>query len=382
MASLKLAAGRKARVLHGHPWIFAGEVTKRLPPACDGTPVTARDANGRPLGTGFYNGQSQIVWRRLSRDPVEITPAFFQGRIAAAIARREPGEVRRLVWSEADGLPGLVVDQFGSALSVQITTLGMERNLTSLLEALDAVIHPERLVLRNDTPVRVKEGLGQEIRVVRGSPEPFWCRIGLVEFEIDLVGGQKTGAYLDQRQEYEQIARLAAGRRVLDLCCNQGGFALHAAMAGARDVVGIDSSETALAQARKNAERLGLSVRWIEANVFDWLRTHRKETFDLVILDPPPLGKSKAGMGGALDGYRDLNLRALRLLGPQGLLATYTCSHRVTREGFEDMLAKITGEVERDLRLIRRVEQPNDHPILMNFPESEYLRGAIVEVVP
>lgn len=380
MASLKLAAGRKARVLQGHPWIFAGEVMKKLSTTLDGTPVTARDAQGRPLGTGFYNGQSQIVWRRLSWEAVEITPAFFRDRIAAAIARRSLGEARRLVWSEADGLPGLVVDQFGSALSVQVTTLGMERNFSSVLEALDMILRPERLILRNDSPARIKEGLHQEVRIIRGSGEPVRCRIGQIEFEIDLVGGQKTGAYLDQREEYEHVARLAAGRRVLDLCCNQGGFALHAAAAGAREVVGIDSSAAALTQARKNAERLGLTIQWIEANVFDWLRSHRHETFDLIILDPPPLGRSKADLAAAMDGYRDLNLRALRLLAPHGVLATYTCSHRMTRERFEQILADLAGVVERDLRLVRRVEQPADHPILMNFPESEYLRGAIVEV--
>lgn len=382
MASLKLAPGRQPRVLSGHPWIYANEVQKLLSPNHDGTAVTARDPTGRPLGIGFYNSHSQIVWRRLSREPCELTPTFFRQRIESALARRLPGTARRLVWAEADGLPGLVVDQFGPALSIQVTTLGIERNLDPILNALTTLLCPERIVLRNDSPARTKEGLPTEVRTLHGPSTPFWCPIGQISFEIDLLSGQKTGAYLDQRDEYERIASLARGRRVLDLCCNQGGFALHAAAAGAAEVLGLDSSAPALDQARKNAARAGLHVQWVQANAFDWLRSHRAERFDLIILDPPPLGKTRADITTARDAYRDLNLQALRLLNPGGTLATYSCSHRLTRAMFEDMLASLAGDLQRDLRLTRRVDQPPDHPILMNFPESEYLRGVILEIAP
>jgi 23S rRNA (cytosine1962-C5)-methyltransferase len=382
MASIKLVSGRKPRVLQGHPWIFGSEVQRLLAPDLDGTVVSARDAMGRPLGVGIYNGQSQIVWRRLSTDKIEWNAAFVRERILAAVQRRPPERVRRLIYSEADGLPGLIVDQYAHVVVVQCLTLAMDRATPWIVDSLREVLGVEAIVLRNDSPARSKEGLPLSIEMAFGQRvEPFWCRIGEIDFQVDLLAGQKTGAYLDQRIEYAEISKIAAGKRVLDLCCNQGGFALHAARAGALKVVGLDSSGPALAQAARNRARAGLVVDWVEANVFDWLRLHRKVAWDLVVLDPPPFAKSRAHLKEALQGYRDLNLRAMKVLVPGGILATYTCSHHVTHDLFQEMVAGLAGDLGREIRLLRRVNQPPDHPVLVNLPESEYFRGMILEIV-
>lgn len=334
------------------------------------------------MGVGFYNSRSQIVWRRVARTPVEISRAFLHARLAKAIERRKNQPARRLVWAEADGLPGLVVDQFGLCLAVQFNSLGLARLAEDVVAALQDLVRPEQIAFRNDSPARAKEGLPRECRMAVGSSEPFWCQIGSVEFLIDPLGGQKTGAYLDQQDEYGWISQVARGRRVLDLFCHHGGFALHAAAGGAAEVTAVDSSGPALAQGQSSAERAGLLVRWVEQDVSAWMRTHRSERFDLIILDPPPLGKSHASLGSALEAYRLLNQQAVRLLSPGGILATYTCSQRVSWEHLTELVSGLCRDLNRDLRLIRRVMQPADHPILANFPESEYLRGAILEVLP
>ena len=395
--SLKLKSNAKARVLAGHPWVFANEVEALLPAEHDGAVVECRDRAGRLLGTGIYNSRSQIVWRRLSRERVELDEAYLRAAIGRAEAARErpdangqnPKEcVRRLVWSESDDLPGVVVDQFGDALVVQIQTLAMEKRAALLGDLLAEMLRPEEIIFRNDAPVRRFEGLPLEVRTRSGRPwEARWMRIGGLEYWLDLQGGQKTGFYLDQIPQHAAVARhveklARAGRppRVLDAFCNQGPFALHAARAGAARARGLDSAEDAIAAARRNAGRNGLTAEFLVANVFDYFGERRDEAWDVIVLDPPPFAKSKSALDGALRGYKEINLRAMKALAPGGILATYSCSHHVQDADFRAMLAGSAADAKRRVRILEFCHQPPDHPVLVTMPESEYLRGCILAV--
>ncbi len=381
MAGLKLKRSARARVLEGHPWVFAGEVEGLLPAEMDGETSVLRDSRGRMLGSGIYNGRSQIVWRRFSWRAEELDDAFLREALTAAVGRRGPEEVRRLVWSESDGLPGLVVDQYGDVLVVQALTLAMDRRLGRVSELLEELVSPREIVFRNDAPVREREGLAREVRTRSGEElEAWWISIGGIEFLMDLKRGQKTGYYLDQRFEHGRVAALAKGRRVLDAFCNQGGFALHCAKAGAASVVGVDISEEAVEAARVNAERNGLAANFEAANVFDYLRAGEGEDWDLIVLDPPPFAKSKGEMGGALRGYKEINLRAMKRLAPGGMLATYTCSHHMSHSVFLELLGKAAADARRRVRVLEFCHQPPDHPVIPNMAESEYLRGFLLKV--
>ncbi len=382
LPALKLRANAKGRVLTGHPWVFANEIEKLLPAEHDGAVVECRDRTGRLLGTGLYNSRSQIVWRRLSRDRVALDADYVRAALQAAIARRSPTEAyRRLVWSESDGLPGVVVDQFGDTLVVQIQTAGMALRETMISDLLDELLHPAEIIHRDDAPIRRLEGLPQQVKTRSGRPwEPRWAQIDGLEYWLDLERGQKTGFYLDQREQHRRVARWAEGKRVLDAFCNQGAFALHAARAGAALVRGIDSAEDAIAQARRNAERNQLSVEFSVANVFDYFSEHRDERWDLIILDPPPFAKSKSALEGALRGYKEINLRAMQRLSPGGLLATYTCSHHMQDAELCGVLAAAANDAKRRVSVLEFAHQPTDHPVLITMPESEYLRGYILQV--
>ncbi len=392
--SLQLKANAKARVLRGHPWVFGNEVRELLPEALDGEAVACRDPSGRFLGTGIYNSRSQIVWRRLSRQRVELDESLLRAALTRARdRRREAGgavpEICRLVWSESDDLPGVVADRYGDTLVLQTQTLAMERRLETLLRLLDELFQPAEIIVRNDAPVRRLEGLPLEVRTRSGNPwAPRWLRIDGLEYWLDLQGGQKTGFYLDQRAQHSalarQVARLKAERggevRLLDAFCNQGPFALQAAKAGATLVRGVDDAADAVAQARRNAERNGLAAEFLCANVFDYFTAHRDETWDVIVLDPPPFAKSRAALGGAMRGYKEINLRALRQLAAGGILATYSCSHHVQEPDFRAMLAEAAADAKRHVQVREFCHQPPDHPVLVTMPESEYLRGCILRV--
>jgi len=391
LPALKLRANAKARVLQGHPWVFANEVEALLPAEQDGGVVECRDRTGRFLGTGIYNSRSLIVWRRLSRERVELDEAWLRGAIGRAVARRvvageEPSGGQpfgRLVWSEADELPGLVVDRFDDTLVAQVQTLAMERRAELLGDLLAELTGATEIIWRNDSNLRRLEGLPAEVRTRSGRPwEPRWMRIDGLEYWLDLEGGQKTGFYLDQRPQHAAVARHAAGRRVLDAFCNQGAFALHCARAGAARVLGLDSAEDAIAQARKNAERNALPAEFEGANVFDWFTAHREAepAWDLIILDPPPFAKSKSSLENARRGYKELNLRALKALAPGGLLATYTCSHHMGDADLRGVLAEAAHDARRRVQVLEWHHQPADHPVLVTMPESEYLRGYVLRV--
>jgi 23S rRNA (cytosine1962-C5)-methyltransferase len=387
--TLKLRPNAKPRVLLGHPWVFANEVESLLPTAQDGAVVECRDRTGRFLGTGIYNSKSQIVWRRLSRDRVALDESYLRQAVGAAIARREILDTagsgsRRLVWSESDDLPGVVVDQFGEVLVVQLQSLAMDQRSTLLGEVLADLLKPAEIIFRNDAPIRRFEGLPMEVYTRSGQPWPArWVKIDGFEYWLDLESGQKTGFYLDQRAQHRAIAKYCAGKTVLDAFCNQGPFSLHAARAGASKVLGLDSAEEAVAAARKNAERNGAAAEFAVINVFDWLNDSKRSQeplWDVIVLDPPPFAKSKSALEGALRGYKDINLRAMQRLAPGGILATYSCSHHMHDEQLRGVLAEAAADAKRKVRVVEYAHQPADHPVLVTMAESEYLRGYIVRV--
>lgn len=373
---------RRARVRNGHPWAFVNEL-ESLPDAnWDGLALPLEDARGRHLGMGIVNTQSQIIWRRYSSGHEAWDSAFFAKALTAAEQNREDEPFRRLVWSEADDLPGLVVDQFDDVLVVQALTKAVDAALPEILELLQGQFSPREILLRNDAPARRKEGLELYARTVSGQPlKPFWAEIYSVFYHLDLEGAQKTGFYLDQRQEHFKVATLAPGWRVLDAFCNQGAFALNCAIAGAREVIAIDSSQEAVDQARLNAERNNVQVDFRKENVFDYFSANRDERFDLIILDPPSFAPNRRSLPGAAKGYKELHVRAFNCLNPGGILATYCCSHHVSRPLFRDIIDEAAADTRRKVQVMYETGQPLDHPVITNFPESEYLKGFVLRVL-
>jgi 23S rRNA (cytosine1962-C5)-methyltransferase len=379
--NLKLKHGIKARALQGHPWVFAGEVQKLLPSSHDGEVIECRDVEGFLLGSGIYNSKSQIVWRRFSRQKSMLEHEELKHLISQAISHRMNKPARRLIWSEADHLPGLIVDQYESVLVIQTLTFGMEKRLGVIKSILLELIKPDCIVLKNDVPSLKLEGVISRVETIYGNPPaPFWIKIGEIEFQIDVLNGQKTGFYLDQQEEYRKIAACAKGRVVLDAFCNQGGFALHCLKSGAKHVVGVEVSESNVLQAQKNAEKNGLALEFWMENVFDYFKKNLQQKWDLIILDPPSFTKNKTKLQEAARGYKELNLRALQTLNKGGLLATYCCSHHVSKEYFLDVVTMAAADAKRDVRIIRYCTQSEDHPVLLNMPESEYLHGLVLEV--
>ncbi|MCC5838710.1 MAG: class I SAM-dependent rRNA methyltransferase [Opitutales bacterium] len=378
MHNLQLKRSRRhPRALHGHPWAFAGEVTEALPDAANGTGVRLLDTAGRLLGCGIYNNRSQLVWRRYSRREQEWSPAVVQALLDTALSRRPAEEpFQRLVWSEADDLPGLVVDRLGDMLVLQSLTLGMDTLQPVVSDFLQSRFPDCEVVLRNDAPIRKREGLELYVRTLSGHPcEPRLAEIDGVRYRLTLDAGQKTGFYLDQRHEHAALAPLAQGQRVLDVCTHEGGFALHCARAGAASVTALDISATAISAAMENAARNGVNIRFLTENAFDYFSRPSADTYDWIILDPPPFARNRAAVEGALRGYKELNLRALQRLPVGGHLATYTCSQHVDRATFREVLRSAAHDSGRTVTILSERRQPPDHPVRLDFPESEYLHG-------
>lgn len=386
LPSLKLKPNATARVVRGHPWVFGNECEQLLPESHDGDVVECRDRTGRLLGTGIYNSKSQIVWRRLSRDRVQLDEGYIRGCVERALARRAElsgGDFCRLIWSESDDLPGVVCDRYGDTLVLQIQTLAMDRRRQMLSDVLVELSGVKEIIFRNDANIRKLEGLSSEVSTRSGKDwEPRWMKIDGLDYWLDLQGGQKTGFYLDQREQHRVVEKYAAGKRVLDAFCNQGSFALHCARAGATRVLGLDSAFDAVSRAKKNAEKNGLTAEFEGVNVFDWFTAQRDAAaaWDLIILDPPPFAKSKSTLESALRGYRELNLRAMKALMPGGVLATYTCSHHMQDEQLREVVAGAAADAKRRVRILEFCHQPSDHPVSVTMPESEYLRGYILKV--
>ena len=383
----------RARILHGHDWVFQGEVLKVFGSPADGDVISLKDGRDRLLGSAIYNSRSQIVARRFSRRKQDLDLDFFQRRIAQAVdyrARRgiEP-RLCRLVWSESDGLPGVIVDRYGDCLVLQTLTLAMDQQKELIVRALEgdeAGGAPAlQIIERNDAAVRRAEGMEFQSGLLRGGPpNEIEIEVAGLKLQIDPLHAQKTGFYLDQLPNYALVAEHARGRRVLDCFANQGAFGLACARAGAREVVGVEAGAESVRAAEQNSARNQLPVRWIDQDVFQFLRGAGKAegTFDLIILDPPSFTKSKGGLHDALRGYKELHVRAFNLLSPNGMLATFSCSHHVGAEIFEKMIADALVDARRSARRLRRYEQALDHPVLPTLPETEYFRGMLLEMMP
>jgi 23S rRNA (cytosine1962-C5)-methyltransferase len=370
------------KVLDGHPWVFAGQVEALLPSQFDGQAAFLRDSRGHMLGTGVYNGKSQIVWRRFSNTEQPLSESFLDQAIQTSVSLRKGDHYCRLVWSEADSLPGLVVDRFGTTLVLQILTKGMDNRIDLISSILKKLLQPSGIILRNDAPSRELEGLTRYMKTIGGnSTQPSWHTIDGIAYWLDLMESQKTGFYLDQRFEHARIEQYSKGKIVLDACCNQGGFALHAAKAGAKSVLAIDISETCINLVQKNAKQNGLNVVAQKANIFDYFTNKRDVRFDLIVLDPPPFAKTKKDAQSALRGYKELNLRALKVLNPGGILMTYACSHVISAELFYETLRKAAADARLSVKVLEQTTQPADHPILLTMPESKYLKGLILQLI-
>jgi len=388
--TLRLDSGKEARLLAGHPWIYRNEIARVEGEGEPGAVAHVLDGRGRFLGQAMVNPRSQIAGRLLTRAEEPIDGAFFARRVREAVGRRGRSvsgpEACRLIFGEADRLPGLIVDRYGDLLVIQILTAGMERVREAILAALREATYPRAIYERNDASPRKLEGLELRKGFAWGEGETgLWIQEGELSFFVEVAEGQKTGFFLDQRENRQAVKGLAAGRDVLDCFCYSGGFALSAAAGGATSATGIDLSDEAIAWAERSAERNGLSSRctFTIANAFDALRALDREDrrFGLVILDPPAFTKGKQAVEGALRGYKEINLRAMKLLAPGGLLVTCSCSYHVDPPMVLEMLRAAAADAHREFHLRELRTQAADHPILLAARETQYLKCAILEAL-
>ena len=382
-----LRRGREQRVLGGHPWVFRSDI-EREDGAADGLPVRVLTAAGRFLAMAVYNPRSQISLRILSRRDEPIAGAFIRGRVRRALDyRRRFAALNscRLIFAESDGLPAVIADKFGDVIVLQILCLGMERFKGDIVDALAQELSPRGIYERNDVPVRELEGLSQQTGLLFGEvPDRVEMQENGVRFLVDVKEGQKTGFFLDQKENRAAIAPFVSGMRVLDCFTHTGSFALHAAHYGAAEVTGVDISEHACACALENARLNGVEdrVRFECANAFDFLRAHQtaKEQYDVVILDPPAFTKTRSAVEGALRGYKEINLRGMKLTRDGGFFITCSCSQHVTPDLFRGMLLEAQKDAHVQLRQIEWRTQGRDHPILLASPETQYLKCGIFQV--
>ncbi|MBR1870996.1 MAG: class I SAM-dependent rRNA methyltransferase [Kiritimatiellae bacterium] len=388
MDKVFLRQGRDKPTRGGHPWIFSGAVERVQGHPGAGDAVEVFSAKGDVLGIGAFSPVSQIRVRMLPcngdadtlvRRAVERRKRFFEGA--------EGTDAFRLVHAEADGLPGVVADWYAGWISVQFSTAWAEKNKVAIAEALMSATGAKGVYNRSDVAARKREGLDAEGAAVEGSlcgedaPEKVVIREGEMHLYVDIRHGHKTGYYLDQRDARRRVAAYCVGRRVLNCFSYTGGFGVAAMLAGAAHVTNVDSSAPALAEAKANACLNGVEMEYREADVFAHLRRLRdaNERFDVIILDPPKFAESKGQLMRALRGYKDINLLAMKLLAPGGTLATFSCSGAVTSDIFDTVLREAAQDARRDMRIVERTRQGADHPVALAFPESEYLKGAILQ---
>ena len=397
-ARVRLSRRIAPRLEMGHPWVFRSEIETMDGTAQPGDVVEVLDHRGRYRGRGYWNPDSQITVRLLTREDRLVDAAFIHERVMAAwqhriwLARQgllgprtDAPSLTRVINAEADGLPAVIADRFGDIVVVQALARGAERLLPAVLDALDASLQPKGIFARNDAPVRALEGLPLEKGWLRGtgSTRPV-VDDGYLQLEVDVEGGHKTGYFLDQAANRRAIAPFCPGARVLDAFCYTGTFGLHAAYHGAAEVMGIDSSPEAIELAATNAERNSLSdrVRFQVSNAFDELRALQRagQIYDLVILDPPSFARNRAALPGAIRGYKEINLRALAIIRPGGFLVTSSCSYHLSAEEFRQILVEAAMDVGRSLRLLEERGQSPDHPVLLSAPETRYLKCLFLQV--
>lgn len=388
MVKCYLKRTRDSRVRSGHPWIFRSDIERVEGAFTPGDVAEVRSANGTFLGRAFYNPNSQISLRMLTQHDESIDGDFFLKRVQAAWDYRKllcDTQSCRAVYAESDFLPALIVDKFSGVLVMQCLCLGMEKWKHTLTDILVQVIQPQGIYERDDVPVRRLEGMEQVTGLLYGQvPDRVEMRENGILFSVDVREGQKTGFFLDQKENRAAIAPFCPGARVLDCFCHNGSFSLHAAKYGARSVLGVDISQEALDVAQGNAQANGFGqVRFEAHNCFDHLRalTEAKEQFDLVILDPPAFTKTRSAVESALRGYKEINLRGLRLVKPGGFLVTCSCSQHVHSDMFIDMFNQAARDARRKVRMVEFRTQGHDHPILPAAPETQYLKCIIAQVL-
>jgi 23S rRNA (cytosine1962-C5)-methyltransferase len=380
---------RTKRLLAGHLWIFSNELYENPKKYIPGSLVEVYDMQDSFMGTGYINPNSLISIRLLSKEKIDVDRKFMKARIISALEMRkrffETHDALRLIFSEGDYLPGLIADRYGSCIVLQFLTFGMEAFKDLVVGLIDEILDPEVIILRNDSRGRTLEGLTLYKETVKGSLHPLpVIREKGVLFEVDPYEGQKTGFFLDQKENRNVFRGIVKGGKGLDLFCHTGAWSLSLASAGA-DVLGVDESERAFRQAERNAELNGLQgkARFVRDEVFSFLRKELgsgERRYDFIILDPPAFIKSASKLREAIRAYRELNEICMRLIRPGGLLATSSCSYHLGREMFLDMLRESGRLSGRSLRLLALRSQDNDHPILLSMPETEYLKCAFLLV--
>ena len=387
LPKVKVSPRGASRLTDGHIWVYRSDIVSSdgVSPA---SLVTVVDSRGKPLGTALYSSASQIAIRLISHEPVSDFPALLRQRIAAAIAYRQPlvhdTDAYRVIFSEGDLLPGLIVDRYSDMLSIQILTQAMDSDLVhqTFMTELTERLPPASIVERVDPRVRELENLpSRPSTLLQGEKTATVISMNGVRFHHQALEGQKTGAFLDQRENYAAAAQYAHGE-ALDVFCYHGAFALHLASRCTR-VTAVDSSRSALEVADQNATLNQREVEWIEANAFDLLKDYAVsgQRYDTIVLDPPAFAKSKRDLDAAMRGYKELNLRALKMLRPGGILVTCSCSFHVSQDLFLEMLAESARDSHRTLRLVEIRGQAKDHPILLNIPETAYLKCLIFSVI-
>lgn len=373
-------------MVRGHPWIYRSDIAD--PPAAAAGPVLVSGSRGRMLGWALWSPRSEIALRMIDRDPDGcIDTSWWRARIAAAVARRravsQDATAYRIVHAEGDGMPSFICDRYDRWLVVQLLSAGLEACRHDILEGLLDVVHPMGILARNDVAVRRKEGLPMDVEVLGGDvPREIEAAEHGVRYLVAPWDGQKTGAFLDQRENRVIVGEVARGR-ALDCFSYHGSFALHLARR-ATDVTALDTSAPALERARANAALNGTStITFVQADAFDFLKRaeRARQAYDTIVVDPPAFAKTRAAVPNALRGYKEINLRAMRLLAPGGWLYTASCSFHVTRAMFLDMLMDAAADSGRRLALRRVLGQASDHPELLTVPETGYLKGALIEVV-
>lgn len=386
--TLYLKKNEEKRILSGHPWVYANEVSKIEGKDKNGTLATVRDFNGKFIGRGFINHLSKIIVRIISRNEEDvIDDAFFENRIRTAVELRQRlgyDNAYRAVFAEADNLPGLIVDKYNDVLSIQILSLGMEVNRDKIINALVKIFNPKGIYERSDVSVRKKEGLEEKKGVIYGN---FDTNVLIEEnglkMLVDVERGQKTGYFLDQKHNRYALRKYCKNATVLDCFCNSGGFSLNASVAGAKKVIACDISETALESVNQNAKLNGFTnVTTLCGDVFEVLRNFKREgeKFDVLILDPPAFCKTAADVKNAYKGYKDINVLGLKLVKSGGFLVTSSCSHYMTLPLFERMLTEASKDSGRRVKILEMKIQSSDHPSLIGEEESMYLKFFVLGV--
>ncbi len=375
------------RIVAGHPWVFSNEIRETRGEPAIGDVVELLAASGLPLGIGLFNPHSLIAVRLVSAKIEDVDFEFFRQRIERALALRKrvypAGASFRLIHGEGDFLPGLVVDKYNDYLAVQTFSFGMDARLDLICDALEEVLHPTGIVERNESPLRLLENLPQEKGILRGTAAPTIITENGIQYGVELLEGQKTGFFLDQRENRAAIRQYCDGGTVLDCFCNDGGFTLNARRAGAASVTGVDASDETIQRARSNAALNGMSgVEFRKADTFEALKQlHKSDAiFDVVILDPPSFTKSRKNVPAARKGYKELHTHALKLINEGGILATACCSHHIESDVFLDIVDETARKSGRGLQLLEWRGAAPDHPTLPAVPETRYLKFGIFQI--